>query len=207
MSRNKSLESLDDKLELILKESKDQKMTLGRVCQILSGRGYAVLLILFSLPFCFPISIPGLSTPFGLLLAFLGLRLAFGKRLWWPKWILAKEVSHSTLKSVIGKLQGALLRLEKVLHPRLLFLVKHPLAHRLHGLLIFALSLFLSLPLPIPFSNTLSALPLLCLGLGLLEDDGVLVIIAYSLSLVCFLFFGFIFWYGGANLYRMAAFF
>lgn len=205
MSKTKSQDSLDAKLEEILKESSTHPMTLGRVCQILSGRGYAVLLILFSLPFCFPISIPGLSTPFGLLLAFLGLRLAFGKKPWWPRWILAKEVSHDTLESIFKKLKGALSRLEKILHPRLLMLVKHPLAHRAHGLLIFALSLLLSLPLPIPLSNTFSALPILCLGLGLLEDDGVFVIIAYAFSLISFTFFGFIFWLGGANLHKIAA--
>ena len=208
MNKIKSQESLDAKLEELLKESSlTGSITLGRVCDILSGRGYAVLLILFSFPFCFPISIPGLSTPFGLLLAFLGLRLAFGKKPWWPKWILSKEVSHATLQSIFNKLQGALSRLEKALHPRLLMLVQHPLAHRAHGLLICALSLLLSLPLPIPFSNTLSALPILCLGLGLLEDDGVFVIIAYALSLVSFTFFGFIFWLGGANLHRIAALF
>lgn len=207
MGKVRSKVSLDAKLEQILRESASAPMTIGRVCEILSGRGYAVLLILFSLPFCFPITIPGLSTPFGFLLAFLGLRLAFGKHPWWPDWILRREVSHSTLQSIFDKLQWALSKLEKVLHPRLLLLVEHPLAHRAHGLLICFLALLLSMPIPIPFTNTFSALPILCLGLGLLEDDGVFVMIAYALALVCFTFFGTIFWLGQANLSKIAALF
>lgn len=206
MPRKKSKDSLDELMEQILHEASSHPLTVRRIHEILSGRGYAALLCLFSLPFCLPITIPGLSTPFGFLLAFLGLRLAFGKRPWWPKWILSKEVSYVTLKSIFDKMQWALTKLEWVLHPRLSFFVEHPLAHRVHGCLIFVLSLLLSMPLPIPFSNMFSALPIFCLGLGLLEDDGLLVIIAYALSVISFIFFGSLFWFGGASLHRITSY-
>jgi hypothetical protein len=206
MPRKKLEDSLDARMEQILREASSHPVTIRRIYQILAGRGYAALLCLFSLPFCLPITIPGLSTPFGFLLAFLGLRLAFGQRPWWPKWILSKEVSYATLKSIFDKMQWALSKLERVLHPRLSILVEHPIAHRVHGLLIFVLSLLLSIPFPVPFTNTFSALPIFCLGLGLLEDDGQFVIIAYALSLLSFIFFGFLFWFGGASLHRITAF-
>lgn len=195
-----SNESLHLGLNQLFEESKQGSVTVNRICRVLAGRGYAILLIIFSLPFCLPITIPGLSTPFGLALAFLGLRLAFGKRLWWPHWILKKEVSPHALQSVIGRSQRIVRSLQRILYPRLTFLVNHPLAHRVHGLMIFVLSILLALPLPFPFTNMFAAVPIVCLGFGLLEDDGVAIIVAYIFGLTCFAYFGFLLWLGGVGL-------
>jgi hypothetical protein len=58
-------------------------------------------MLLFSLPFCQPIQIPGFSTPFGILLAFIGLRIAFGHRVWFPKKLLEKKISYRVLKKFL----------------------------------------------------------------------------------------------------------
>ncbi len=189
-------------LENLLLSANGNPVTLGTICEKLSGRGYGVLITLFSLPFCFPISIPGLSTPFGFVLAFLGLRVAFAKEPWWPKWILNKEVSYDVLNMVITKAFAVVQKLQKVLKPRLIVLSTHPIFHRLHGLLIFALAVLLSLPLPIPLTNMLTAVPIFCLGLGLLEDDGVAIIIAYVLALICFITFAGIFYFGNMGVHK-----
>jgi hypothetical protein len=47
---------------------------------------------------------------------------------------------------------------------------------RLNGLVVLLLGLILALPLPIPFTNLMAAWTLFILTLGLLEDDGFLVI-------------------------------
>lgn len=188
--------SLTEILEKILHDANGGPMSLRTICHYLSGRGYGALITLFSFPFCLPVTIPGLSTPFGLLLAFLGLRVAFAKKPWWPKWIMDKEVSYATLQKVIGKTIAVARTLQKALKPRLSMLVNQPLIHRMHGLLIFLLASLLSLPLPIPMTNMLTAIPICCLGLGLLEDDGVAVIAAYLLAIVCFFAFGAIFYLG-----------
>ncbi|MBA2728229.1 MAG: exopolysaccharide biosynthesis protein [Parachlamydiaceae bacterium] len=202
-NQNQPKVSLTDILENLLQVANGNAMSLREICKHLSGRGYGVLLTIFSLPFCFPISIPGLSTPFGFLLAFLGLRVAFAKHLWWPNWILKKEVSYQTLKVVVTKTLTISKILQKVLNPRLIMLVTHPILHRMHGILIFALSILLSLPLPIPLTNMLTAIPICLLGLGLLEDDGVAVIVAYVLALICFIAFGAIFYFGGVGLQKI----
>ena len=173
-------------LSLISTAAKENEtITLAQIFHILSGKGYAALLILFSFPFCLPIQIPGFSTPFGLILIFLGLRVAFGKRLWWPKWILNKSFSSSIVDKLVNKTIYVMQKMQKFFHPRLQFLTKESHLHRLHGLVVAILAIFLSLPLPIPFTNMLAALPILSMGLGLLEDDGVFILIAYGLALVC----------------------
>jgi hypothetical protein len=194
--------SLIQVLENLLLAANGQAMSLRNICNFLAGKGYGMLIALFSLPFCLPITIPGTSTPFGLLLAFLGLRVAFAKKLWWPDWILDKQVSYEAFKVVVTKTIIVAKALQKVLRPRLEILVHHPIMHRMHGLLIFALSLLLALPLPIPLTNMLTAIPIFCLGLGLLEDDGVAIIVAYILGIICFLAFGMLFWLGHAGLQK-----
>lgn len=184
--------SFIDSLRILEKKADETDgIQLEEIFHVLSGKGYATLLVLFSFPFCLPVQIPGFSTPFGFLLCFLGLRIAFAKRLWWPKWILEKKLKSSQIKSLSQHIIKRVIFFKKIIHPRMGFLTTNPILIRLHGLLVFVLSILLSLPLPIPFSNMLSAIPILFIGLGLLEDDGLMIILSYLLALVCFLaFFG-----------------
>jgi len=187
----------EDSLQLIINTAQQsESIKIREIFKILSGRGYAALLIILSLPFCFPVQIPGFSTPFGILLAFLGLRIAFAKRLWWPKWVLEKNLSSKSVSKLMTKTMKVVHAMQKILHPRLLFITRNPLLHRLHGLLVGVLGVLLSLPLPIPMTNLLSAFPILCIGLGLLEDDGMFVLIGYFSACICFTAFTGLFLFG-----------
>jgi hypothetical protein len=200
---NNEKESLSYVLDSLLMQAKGNPMSLRDICEILSGKGYAIMFIVFSAPLCPPITLPGISTPLGLLLGFLGLRLAFSKKLWWPERLLMKTMSYSRLEYIVQKTQYVAKKLQKILYPRLSFLATHPMLHCVHGLIIFVLAMLLAMPLPIPATNTISALPIFCMGLGLLEDDGIAIIIAYLLALVCFAVFGVIFWMGEEGLYSL----
>lgn len=191
-------------LSHLLVEANHQPMTYRTICQILAGKGYPALLIILSLPFCTPITIPGLSTSFGLVIAFIGLRLAFGYHVWWPDWLMDKTMSYSTLEKVVQKTITFINWIQKILYPRLEFLAINPILNRIHGLLIFFLALVLALPLPLPFSNMLPALPILLISLGLLEDDGVFVLLGYLFAFICFSIFGVGFWKGAQLLHLVA---
>lgn len=185
-----SKHSFLDSLNLILEMSKENKsIKLSEIYHILSGRGYAALLVIFSLPFCFPIQIPGTSTPFGILLAFLGLRIAFAQKPWWPQWILNKEISEEHVEKWVQGTAKVVKYMQKVIRPRLPFFTETQIFHRLNGILVFFLALLLALPLPIPFTNLLTAVPILLIGLGLLEDDGVVLLIGYCIGLLGIAFF------------------
>lgn len=175
---------------------KASEIKIEKIFEVLAGNGFAALLVLFSFPFCLPIQIPGFSTPFGLILGFLGLRIAFGRHLWWPKWILEKNITANSLEKIIKKIIAVVQVIQKVIKPRLLGLVTSRMLLRLHGIVVFFLAIFLSLPLPIPFTNMLAALPILCFGLGLLEDDGLFILIAYLLTFFCLSLFIIILFFG-----------
>ncbi len=187
---NHNRQSIITSMQLLIELAKSSdKIKLGQISELLSNKRYPALLVIFSLPFCFPIQIPGFSTPFGIILAFLGFRMACAQKVWWPKWLSNKELYAKHVTLFAEKVMQISNKLSKIVHPRLLFFINQPYLYRLHGVLIFFLGMLLALPLPIPFSNLLTATPIFLIGLGLLEDDGGAILIAYLIALVCFLAF------------------
>jgi hypothetical protein len=61
--------------------------------------------------------------------------------------------------------------------------------------------LILALPLPIPLTNVLAAIPILILGFGLLEEDGIAIVIAYFFALICFTAFFLMVWLSKVGLH------
>jgi len=167
-------------------------ITLREVIQLLGGRAYLLLVLLLALPFITPIPIPGLSTPFGLAIALIALRLAIGQRPWLPKKLQRKELPAGFIAKVFRVAEKILLFLEKFLRPRLTFLTDTPLLRQLHAVLMLAAALALLLPLPIPFTNTFPAWTILLLAAGLLERDGGFVLAGYLVFAAGVLYFVFL---------------
>jgi hypothetical protein len=71
-------------------------------------------------------------------------------------------------------------RLERVLKPRIGFLVSSDASERVIGLVTFPLAV--ALFLPIPFGNILPAAAIACVALGLAERDGLAVAVGYALA-------------------------
>lgn len=188
--------SLAERLNHLLELAKVQDISVKVAIETLAGKGQAVLLILFSLPFCQPIQIPGFSTPFGILLAFIGLRIAFGHRAWFPKGLLEKKIPYRILKKIASIAIKITEKLRFLISTRWGWLVNNSASHVFHGLTITALAFILALPLPIPLTNLLAAYPILAFGLGILEDDGLMIAIGYLLAFVCFSFFFALIWFG-----------
>lgn len=175
---------LEERLNSILIET-NGPIYVSTLLQMLAGKGLPLIVILLSLPFSQPIQIPGVSTPFGLLVGFLGLRMAFGKRIWLPRSIVRKQLPKEAVKKTATHALWLIKKIKRFCHPRLTLLFSYPLAHVFNGLLIFFLGLFLALPLPIPFTNLVAGWALLCMSLGILEDDGLFLIAGYLAASIC----------------------
>lgn len=180
--------SLSDTLTRLEKLAEENvEVEFKEIMGVLSYRGYAALLIFFG----FPIVIPGLSVIFGSIVAWLGIRITFAKKPWWPKWVINKKVKGQQLLQFINKAKPVVMFVQKFLHPRLTFIIQSPFFYHFNGFLIFILGCIMALPLPIPLSNVLFASPVLCMGLAFLEDDGFMVLIAYLLVMInIFIMFG-----------------
>jgi hypothetical protein len=196
---------LSEDLRDLLREANGRSMTIGELEQILQGRGFGLFLLLLSLPFAFPVAIPGLSVPFGIVIMLLGLRITFGMKPSLPGFILRREVKYALLEKIVRFGLKLCTKMEKLVRPRMHFLQRWPGMINLIGLAITSGGFLLSLPLPplIPFSNTIPALSVILLTAGLVERDGLLVLFGHLMNIAAWIYFIFMFVLAGNGLTRL----
>lgn len=172
------------------------EVRLEDVLKRFEGRVYTLLLVLLSLPFCLPITLPGLSTPFGIVIAVLGLRYAFKKEPWVPNYLLKLKINPGFFTMVLKIGSAVLYRIEKILHPRWDYLFRGSLIQFFAGFLIFLSACVLLLPSPFPFGNMLPALAIILVAAAMAERDGLTLILGLLTFITTLVYFGLIFWFG-----------
>lgn len=198
-------ESLGEKIELIIEKLPPDEVTLNEIIEIVGMDSLLLLTIFLSLIFLVPISIPGVSTVFGLGIIAIGITRLLSTRPWLPAKISQRKLSSVKLREGFTRSLVWFHRLEKVSRPR-----------RLHGLtasrgvmlmnnlaFIFA-ALLLMAPFGfVPFSNTLPALALILLSIGMMQRDGGLVLLGYLAVLATVLYFGLLIAFGGLSIQQL----
>ena len=183
---------LSEELELILREFDVEEVTLREVMTVLHGRGFILLMLLLSLPFCTPIPLPGLSTPLGCIILLIAIRLALGQKPWLPARFLDLRLPPATFRRVFAFTRRLVLGFERLLRPRLPWVSASPRLQQLHALPIIVCAIFLLLPLPVPFSNVIPAWAIILMAAGLLERDGAFILAGYGCAALASIFFGLI---------------
>ena len=178
---------LSSDLEALREHSAGKSLTVGELEQALRGRGFAMLLLLLALPFCF-IPIPGLSTPFGIAVFLIGMRIAAGQKPWLPAFVLRKRIPPERLAKVLAGGIRFARAMEKCVKPRMHFLQRWPGMMNLIGIGIASGGLLLLLPLPIPFSNTIPAWAVVFLTAGMMQRDGLLILLGHIMTLASWAF-------------------
>jgi len=169
---------------------RERTVTLREVIATLGGRATALLMVILALPFCAPVSIPGLSVPFGVVILLLSAGYAAGRPLWLPARLLAVELKPRFFPGLLEATSRLLGWIERRIRPRWLWLTASRVWLRLHALAVCAGAFLLLLPLGgIPFTNTLPALVVVVGTLGMLERDGAAVAAAYGLLVATLAYF------------------
>jgi hypothetical protein len=176
-------------LEQLQRRVEGRSLTVSELEQLLKGRGAALLLILLALPFCF-IAIPGLSTPFGIAIGLIGLSLLIGRDPRLPGFITQRRLPAARLAQILSCSISVARQLEKFARPRFAILYDGPVRLRLIGLGIVVASGGLMLPLPIPFSNSIPAWAVVLLTVGMLEKDGLCVLLGHLTAVGSWVFIG-----------------
>jgi hypothetical protein len=140
------------------------------------GFGFLIgVLTLIAIPFF------GLSTPFGLAIALLGAQLMLGLRHpWLPQRARRRALSMAMLDRVLGILARRTRWLARMSRRRWELAIQP----RLIGLGIVLLALGLALPLPIPGSNLMFLIPLFLYAVGVLERDGVWIVLGHVCAVI-----------------------
>lgn len=156
----------------------DEPISVRDVLKRLEGRGFGILLLLLALPNCIP-NVPGISTVFGVLLVAPALQMIFGAGTpWLPKRVGDMQAPPDTFRKGIDWAMPMLLRVEKLVQPRLQFLTQKP-ATIWFG--VQTLILAGILVLPIPFGNWPPGMSVATLAIALLQRDGLFAIISFVL--------------------------
>ena len=141
----------------------------------------------FSLYACLVASIPMVSFVFGLVIILVSVQIMFQyHKISLPNVIGAKTFSKKQLEYILNKYAAHLIKIEKYLKMRWVFLTSTigqiilGIVCLMHGILIV---------LPIPLGNFLPGIALVFLALGVIEKDGLFIVIGYFLSIGIFLFF------------------
>jgi hypothetical protein len=187
--QNTSHSHLSTDLETLHSRLEGKSLTISQLKQALKGRGTAMLLILLALPFCF-VAIPGLSMPFGVAICLIGACLVSGREPWLPRFIMRWRLSSTRLAQLLSGAIKLARHLEKSVRPRLAFLHTVPGTRQLNGVGVIIAGLALMLPLPIPFSNSIPAWAIVFLAIGMMEKDGLFVLLGHLTAIATWIFIG-----------------
>jgi hypothetical protein len=183
--------TLGDKLRSVIAKLPPQGVTLAQIRDLVGDDGPMILVGLLSLVFLIPVSIPGVSTVFGAAILLVGISRLFGRGIWLPQRFRDRVVASDKLRAALQRALVWLDRLERISRPqRLGWLAGDGVMGVLNnsGLILAAILLMAPFGM-IPFSNTLPALALLCLAIGLLQRDGVCVLLGYFANLLTLAYF------------------
>lgn len=177
---DKSADRLSAILTAIARDGNRQRISIGDLLQAMEHRAIGALMFIFAVPNAIPVP-PGVSAVLGAPLIFLSFQLMLGQRPWLPRVITDRSLSRQEFEKVVDLAAPWLARAERLMRPRLQQLASAPAKHVV-GLLCLILSVILFLP--IPLGNMLPAFTICVLALGVLERDGVWIIIGAILSVV-----------------------
>ena len=156
------------------------RVSIDDLLQALGDRALGALIFFFAFPNVLPLP-PGTSFILGAPLVFLVGQLMLSMPPWLPHFIGKRSMAQPDFAALVARIAPWLVRAEKLLRPRLQALSSEPMER-----VIGAVSLLLALlvVLPIPFGNMLPALAISCMALGLLERDGVWIVLGLITSAV-----------------------
>lgn len=159
---------LSEILTGIARDESRTEITISDLMHIMEGRARAALIFLFAFPNVLPAP-PGLSAILGLPLLYLTAQMMLGRFPWLPRIVAERGISMPAFRSMTERALPLLSRAEKLLRPRLSWMVG-PMAEHVLG--AFALILAIIITLPIPLANMLPAFAICVIALGVLERDG-----------------------------------
>lgn len=185
--------SLGVALRQVVARIQGESITLRELLALIGEQGILLFCIILVLPFLLPVSIPGVSTIFGIVIILLGISLTFN-RLWLPDQLMNRPISTAHLVPALEKGIPFLTRFERWIRPRFAGLTTGDFVNRINGLALIAGGVLLLFPLSfIPFSNTLPGVAILLLAIGMLQRDGYFIIGGYSFLVATVVYFGALF--------------
>lgn len=182
-----------ESVEYVSKILSGDVVTLREIFNVIGREGMMVFCIFLTLPFMVPVSIPGVSTVFGLVIGLAGVGIITHRPPWLPDRLLRKKFPADRLRLALEKGAVWIHRLGRISRPSIPVLTHGIGMARVNGLMLIAGALLLMAPFGlIPFSNMLPGLAILFLAIGVLQRDGRFVLLGYMTFVLTVLYFAFL---------------
>ncbi len=171
-------------LEQIREATSGDSVSFGEFIDALGQRAYGPMMLVPAIIAVAPTgAIPGMSVVTGTLIFLLAAQLLIGRASpWLPGSLLRFSFSRNKLVAAIERTQGFIALVDRLLSPRLTFLVGFPV-NRLAALacIVLALTMF---PLALlPFAVAIPGTTIAIIALGLTARDGAVVLLGLILGL------------------------
>jgi hypothetical protein len=170
-------EKLSSQLERWLDSDGDK--TLGGLASVFQEKSFAVLFVLLLCVPALPLPTGGATHVFEVIAVLLALQLMVGRsHVWLPRRWRALELAGPKRERFVRTLMRMIRRLESISRPRLPFLFEHRLSGVVFGALVVVGSTAAFFAPPFSGLDTLPALAVVLLSLGVLLEDALVVVAA-----------------------------
>ncbi len=165
-------------------------ISLNELDVALGEDGAPLLTLLLCVPFLFPVPLPGLSSIFGFAIIFLEMRTFYAVPPPLPGFVGKRRISRILIERMSRRASDAIVRIEHVFFPRL-ERVTGGIGRRLVSVAIIVSAIGLSLPFPpvIPLTNTIPALAIILLSIGMIFRDGIVAVVGYSVAVFTWIYY------------------
>jgi hypothetical protein len=162
----------------------DGEKTLGSLVELFEEKSFAILfVILLGVP-ALPLPTGGATHVFEIIAVLLAVQLIAGRdHIWLPERWRRLELASPRQRRFIAGLMKMIRRLERFSRPRLRFLFDHRLSNIVFGLLVIAGCAGAFLAPPFTGLDTLPALGVVLLSLGVLLEDFLLVVLGVAVGI------------------------
>ncbi|MBX3083819.1 MAG: exopolysaccharide biosynthesis protein [Anaerolineae bacterium] len=166
------------------------KITLRKLLSMIGEQGMLLFCLFLTIPFLIPVQIPGVSTVFGLLIVLIGVGVTLNRVPWLPARLMDHEISADHLVPALQRAAKTFTWIDSKVRPRYLVLTHGSTVNRFNGFILLFSGVLLMMPLSIiPFSNMLPALAILGLSVGILQRDGLFVVVGHLFALLTTIYF------------------
>jgi hypothetical protein len=175
------VDSVSHELERWLQS--DGEKTLGSLVELFEQKSFAILFVLLLGVPALPLPTGGATHVFEIIAVLLAVQLIAGRtEIWLPQRWRGLELAGDRQQRFIAALMRMIRRLERFSRPRLRFLFDHRLSNIVFGLLVIAGCAGAFFAPPFTGLDTLPALGVVLLSLGVLLEDIAVVVLALAVG-------------------------
>lgn len=162
--------------------SDDPRLSLREMVEAFGERGFGAVMLTLALMALIPWP-PGGKAVFAVPIILIAAEMALqSDKVWLPRFLMKASVSRATYRTASQKILKRLRQIERLTRPRLPALTGE-VADVLVGILCILLALMMALP--VPFGDALPGFTLVLLALGIIQRDGVFIILGLIGSVLC----------------------